>query len=115
MGNLLQQVAKILFLMHQVVKSRSLECVGVLVVVMSKFSDEKIEGIILNVAGLNSNRIENDHPFCQSMMKHEPNHMSNDIVYMEVLCLVMLENEVASNNVFGQMSYTENIIASFVE
>jgi hypothetical protein len=41
--------------------------------------------------------------------------MSNGMVYMEVSCLVMLENEVASNSVFGQMSYMENIIARFVE
>jgi hypothetical protein len=61
--------------MHQVVKSCSLEFLGVLFVVMSKFSDEKIEDVILYVAGLNSNCIENDHPFCQSMMKHEPIHI----------------------------------------
>jgi hypothetical protein len=41
---------------------------------MSKFSDEKIEDFIL-VAGLNSNLVENDHPFCRSMMKPEPIHM----------------------------------------
>jgi hypothetical protein len=53
----------------------SLEFLGVLFVGMSKFSDEKIEDFILYVAGLNSNRVQNDHPFCRSMMKHEPVHI----------------------------------------